>query len=181
MINKEDIICETDRLYVVKFRDDDIDAQVIYDIFNQEQVIRYIGDRGLRTLELARAYVRNIINSYTVNGYGMMHVIRKEDHQSLGTCGLVKRKWIAREDEVNIGYALRKQFEHQGYTIEATKAIIQDGQTRLGISNIVGTTVSTNIPSIKVLEKLGLVHKLDTADDVDPTELLSLYVFPEYL
>ena len=57
--------------------------------------------------------------------------------------------------EVEIGYGLGKDFEHQGYMTEAVKGMCQWALKQQGVSSIIAETEVDNLPSQNVLERCG--------------------------
>lgn len=70
-------VLETDRLILRWLTPDD--AAFILDLLNEPAWIRYIGDKGVRTLEDAKNYiVTGPMKMYSQLGYGLFMVERKE-------------------------------------------------------------------------------------------------------
>ncbi len=69
-------VIETERLILRKLTlDDDV---FILDLLNQPSFIQFIGDRGVRTLEDARAYISTrLIDSYERFGFGLYLTLAK--------------------------------------------------------------------------------------------------------
>ncbi|MCR6553134.1 GNAT family N-acetyltransferase [Aeromonas sp. CPF2-S1] len=131
-----------------------VDAPFILELLNDGDFYRYIGDRGIRTLEQAQEYIQQgPAVSYARYGHGLYLVERKEDGVSLGICGLIKRDTL---EQVDIGYAFLPQYRGQGYAIEAAQAALADGKSRLGIGQVVAIVTPGNERSIGLLAKLGL-------------------------
>ncbi len=66
------MLIETERLRLRPLRDDDADAAAMLELLNEPGFHRYIGDRGIRTLEQARGCIRDgPLVSYARHGYGM--------------------------------------------------------------------------------------------------------------
>ena len=79
------------------------DAEFLIELLNDPSFIRNIGDRGVRTVQDAHAYVQNgPAASYAKNGFGLDLVILKDTGEPIGLCGLIKRPTL---DDVDIGYA----------------------------------------------------------------------------
>src|SRR5688572_5247931 len=94
-------ILETERLILQQFSIED--AEFILELLNEPSVIRNIGDRGVRTLEDAHAYILRVpIASYEKNGFGLYLVMLKDTSEPIGMCGLIKRDTL---EDVDIGYA----------------------------------------------------------------------------
>ncbi len=140
------------RLTLRHFVEDD--APFILELMNEPAFHRYIGDRGLRSLDDARRYLRESpIASYARNGYGLLHVSSNESGLPIGMCGLVRREGLPGPD---IGFAISKAHEGKGYATEASVAVIDYCRQHLGITNIYGITQPNNERSIRTLQKLGL-------------------------
>ncbi len=95
------IVQDTDRLTLRRFTL--ADAPFALRLVGDPSFIRYIGDRGVRTLKDARAYLLGgPIASYERFGFGLFKVVRKADGAPIGMCGLLKRDTL---DDVDLGYA----------------------------------------------------------------------------
>lgn len=148
------------------------DAPFILELLNDGDFYRYIGDRGIRSLEQAQEYIQQgPAVSYARYGHGLYLVERKEDGASLGICGLIKRDAL---EQVDIGYAFLPQYRGQGYAIEAAQAALADGKSRLGIGQVVAIVTPGNERSIGLLAKLGLVRSrlVKLSEDADECLLL---------
>jgi len=116
--------------------------------------LRFIGDRGVRTREDARAYIlKGPVDMYDRLGFGMYLTALKEEGVPIGICGLVKRDFLA---DVDIGFALLPGFWGQGYAYEAASAVMEHGKGALGLKRLAAITNPENHSSIRLLEKLGL-------------------------
>jgi len=143
---------ETDRLVLRRLCVDD--APFILGLLNEPSFLRFIGDKGVRTLDDARGYIVNQqIASYERFGFGLYLTARKQDGASIGICGLVKRDSL---DDVDIGFAFAPAFWSQGYAAESASAVVAHATRVLGLPRVVAITNPDNIGSIKVLEKVGL-------------------------
>jgi len=146
------IILETDRLILRRLVPDD--AAFILELLNDPGWLRFIGDRGVRTLDDARAYIlKGPVVSYERHGFGLYLTARKVDNVPIGICGLLRRAALP---DVEVGFALLPQFCGQGYALEAAAASLAHGRSQLGLKRIAAVTVPGNERSIRLLEKLGL-------------------------
>lgn len=142
----------TDRLILRAFTLDDVDF--IIQLLNTPGWLQFIGDRGVKTVSDAEAYLLNgPMKSYQVNGFGLSMVALKSDGRPIGMCGLIKRDML---EDVDIGYALLPEFAGQGYAFEIASATLDYAKKDLGFSRIVAITDPQNSHSIRLLEKLGL-------------------------
>lgn len=145
-------ILETPRLILREFTI--TDADFIIQLLNEPAYIIFIGDRGVRTHEDARTYIKEtIITSYEKNGFGLYLVELENDATPVGVCGLINRDGIP---DIDIGYAFLSAYRQNGYATEAAQAVMDYGQNIVGLKRIVAITAVDNQSSIKVLEKIGL-------------------------
>ena len=145
-------ILETERLTLSQLTIDD--APFILALLNDPSFLRFIGDRGVRTVDDAREYILNgPVASYEQNGFGLWLVTLKENGESVGICGLVKRETLT---DVDIGFAFLPQFTGVGYGLETAVATLTYAQTVIKLNRIVAITSLDNTRSIRLLEKIGM-------------------------
>jgi [ribosomal protein S5]-alanine N-acetyltransferase len=148
----EGVVLETERLMLRRLTLRD--AAFIRGLLNEPSFLRYIGDRGVRNDEQARAYLRDgPLASYEKNGYGLWLVVRKEDGAPLGLCGLLRRDAL---DAPDVGFALKPSYWRQGYAREAARAVLDYGRNTLGLHRIVAIVQPVNEASARLVETLGL-------------------------
>ena len=159
-------ILETDRLILRELTPND--AEFIFELLNEPSFIQNIGDRNIRTLDDARAYIVNgPVASYAKNGFGLYLIVLGETGDSVGMCGLIKRDGL---EDVDIGYALLPRFWSRGYAVEAARATKAYAKEVIGLKRIVAIVDPANEGSIRVLEKIGLRYEKMVrlpADDID--------------
>ena len=145
-------ILETERLILREFNIDD--AEFILKLLNTPAWLEYIGDKNVRTLEDAVNYLeKGPIKSYKENGYGLWLTSLKNNSAPIGMCGLVNRESL---DDIDIGFAFLPEYSKLGYGYEIAHATINYANHVLRIDKVVAITDSNNIPSIKLLNKIGL-------------------------
>jgi ribosomal-protein-alanine N-acetyltransferase len=124
------------------------------ELLNDPSWIRYIGDRGVRTLAGAAEYIeRGPVAMYTTYGFGLYLIERKVDGEPIGICGLVKRDFL---EDVDIGFAMLERYRGNGYALEAARAVMEYAEATLGLKRVVAITTRDNERSARLLEKLGL-------------------------
>jgi len=144
-------VLETERLVLRHLTLDD--AEFILGLVNEPSWLRYIGDRGVRTIEDARQYLRTgPLASYQQFGFGLYLIEQKESGVPVGICGLLQRETL---DDVDVGFALLPQFWRKGYAFESAAAVIEHGRDDFGLRRVVAITSPDNHGSIQLLEKLG--------------------------
>lgn len=150
------IILETSRLIVREFTLSD--AQMMYDLNSDPEVVKYTGDLPFESVEEAKVFLENY-KEYELNGFGRWAIITKSDKECIGWCGLKREK----EHGVDLGFRIFRKHWNKGYASEAARACLNYGFNQLQLSEIIGRVVSENAASVKVLEKLGMKYwKNDT-------------------
>jgi [ribosomal protein S5]-alanine N-acetyltransferase len=143
---------ETARLSIREISE--ADGEFIFGLMNEPAYIRYIGDRGIRTPENARAYILDkLAASYARFGFGMYLVELKGGPEAVGICGFVKRDSLEHPD---IGFAFLREHWSRGFAFEASSAVLGHGFGALGLKTVLGVTLPDNRGSIRLLERLGL-------------------------
>jgi [ribosomal protein S5]-alanine N-acetyltransferase len=126
------------------------DAPFVLELLNDADFLRYIGDRKVRTLEQARAYIANgPVASYREFGFGLLHTSLK-DGTPIGLCGLLQRDFLPDPD---IGFALLPAYRARGYCAEAAGAVL--GHADSTIRRIGAIVQPDNAASLALLAKLG--------------------------
>jgi RimJ/RimL family protein N-acetyltransferase len=62
---------------------------------------------------------------------------------------------------VEVAWRLNRRFWGQGYATEAARAPVQDGFARVGLKEIVAITTLGNLPSQRVMERLGMTRAIE--------------------
>jgi RimJ/RimL family protein N-acetyltransferase len=160
-------VLESERLVLREFHLDD--AEFILELLNEAAFLRFIGDKGVRTLADARDYLlKGPIESYRRFGFGLYRVGLREDGTPIGMCGLVKREGLA---DVDVGFALQSRYWSRGYAVEAAAAVLDHGKRILNLGRIVAIANPDNQASIAVLEKIGLRFERMVRLSADAAEL----------
>ena len=146
------VVLKTDRLVLRRLCTDD--APFILALVNDPSWLRFIGDRGVRTLEDARNYISSgPIAMYDRLGFGLYLVELKTGRAPIGICGLLKRDPL---EDVDIGFAFLPEFRARGLAYEAASATMHYAKSVLGLGRIVAITMPENHAAARLLEKLGL-------------------------
>lgn len=149
------IIATTERLLIRTF--DTSDAPFILELLNEPAWLRFIGDKQVRSIDDAINYIHNVpLKSYRDNGFGLWKVERKDTHESIGMCGLIRREALQHED---IGFAFLAAHNGKGYASEAATAVIGYAREPLELTKLLAIANDDNDRSIRLLEKLGFSYQ----------------------
>lgn len=133
--------------------DSAVDAEFILELLNSPKFLKFIGDRGVRSIEESAVFIDDRYRqSYREHGYGLYAVERREDGMAVGVCGFVRRESLSGPD---LGFAFLPEFERMGFGLESASAVLQHGREKLGFESVFAITTPDNEASIGLLEKLG--------------------------
>lgn len=150
---------ETERLVLREWRDDDkaLYAEIIAD----PVVRRFFPTLG--TYADADAGIERARQRLADIGYSFLAVERRADGQFMGMLGMAPfrdelRLAIPGAPPVEIGWQLGQAFWGQGYAPEGARAMLDFAWWRLRLPEVVAITYEGNLPSRRVMEKIGMSY-----------------------
>ena len=145
---------ETDRLLLRPTSKED--AAFILELVNTPKWLKFIGDRNVKTIDDAIAYIESRITpQFERLGYANYTVIRKSDNAKLGSCGLYDREGL---EGIDIGFAFLPEYEKQGYAFESANKLKEIAGSAFGLNTLSAITVKENVSSQNLLKKLGFKY-----------------------
>lgn len=148
---------------------DECDAEFIRGLLNEPSFLRYIGDRGVRTIDDARRYIREgPVAGYERYGHGLLRVALQGDDAPIGMCGVLKRDSLPEPD---LGFSFLPAYWSKGYALEAAGAVMRHARDVLHVDRILAVTTHDNLPSMRLLGKLGFRFERMVQLGDDPAEL----------
>lgn len=149
---------ETKRLLLRSWSADD--AEFLLRISNDEEVIRFTGDKKFSSVEEARSFILHSSGSYKC-GFGRWIAESKKTGESIGWCGLNDQ--IKELGIIDVSFRFLKEHWGLGYATETGRAVVQYGFEVAGMDKITGRVAIGNSASEGVLKKLGMqFEKLST-------------------
>jgi RimJ/RimL family protein N-acetyltransferase len=146
------------------------DAERLYELYENPQITRYM-ESLFPNIEEERAYMDSYYeNVYRFYGYGMWLVTLK-DGTVIGRAGIEHIPEMTENQpqtegetppEHELGYMLGVPYQHQGYALEACRAILDYARDELGITDVAVNIHPENKPSLRLAEKLGLKNRRKT-------------------
>lgn len=131
-----------------------------------------VRERGEETLTLAESTARLArFRDLTIEiGIGALTIRRRTDGDAIGYCALIVGRGSL--DEPEIAYELLRRFHGQGYATEAAQALVA-AAAATGRRRLWSTVGAWNVPSLRVLEKVGFRVDHTVADDRGDTVYLT--------
>ncbi|MGI8556520.1 MAG: GNAT family N-acetyltransferase [Pyrinomonadaceae bacterium] len=144
-----DFMLETERLILRKLAKWDADA--VFAMRSDREVMRFI--REPQTRRETDNWIKMISSRWQDEKIGFCAVIEKSSNEFIGWCGL----WRLRETaEIEIGYAIAKDFRQKGFAAEAAARFLRYGFEDLKLDKVVAVARPENTASRRVMEKLGM-------------------------
>lgn len=125
--------------------------------FLQDERVMYAYEGAFSDEEVSNWLNWNL-KLYQEKGYSLLAMIRKSDGKIIGECGLTDQL-VSGKTYLEIGYHLIYDAWGVGYGIEAAKAVKEYAFRNLGASAVVSTVRDTNLASMNVAIRNGMVVK----------------------
>ncbi len=93
-------------------------------------------------------------------GFGLWALFDRASGEFVGRGGL-RRVTILGRDEVEVAYAFRAAWWGRGLATELARFSVETGFGRLGLRSLVAFTLITNLPSQRVMQKVGFTRERD--------------------
>ncbi len=147
-------ILETDRLILRDLQESDLPA--LFALNQDPEVMQYF-PKPYSQAESLRLY-QGIQDEVKAYGYSLWAVEEKSSQEFIGLVGLHHSdlRIFAGKEAVEIGWRLRKEFWNRGYATEAAQACLDFAFQQTGLSEVYSFTSLLNLPSQKVMQKLGM-------------------------
>lgn len=158
----EPVALRTERLLLHRWRDGD---RAPFAELNADPEVMEHFPAPLTAAE-SDAMVARIEATFDDRGFGLWAVEVTATGAFTGFVGLWPVGFDAHfTPAVEVGWRLARAHWGRGYATEAARAATADGFGRLGLAEIVSFTAVVNLPSQRVMERLGMTH--DPRDDFD--------------
>lgn len=145
-------ILETKRCIIREHSTEDFKA--ILDIYQDKSMTDYI--EPLYEIEEEREYQKKYIDVvYKFYGYGLWLIVDKETGEVIGRAGVESKENCEDINQVELSYQVKKEYQNKGIATEVCRAIVEYTFKRLEKDSIIANVNKKNIPSIRIMEKLG--------------------------
>jgi ribosomal-protein-alanine N-acetyltransferase len=113
---------------------------------------------GPRTPAQARELLEQDLAHWATEGFGPWIFFERDDGAAFAGHAGLRRGVLDREPILEVLYAVHPERWGRGYATEMARAAVERAR-QLGLSEIVGFTLTTNLASQRVLQKAGLRHE----------------------
>ena len=155
---------------------DDADLTVFAAMNADDRVMEFFPKK--LSLEESREILARLKNGIEERGWGFWAV--EINGELAGFTGLAKPAFEAHFTPcTEIGWRFRPQFWGQGYATEAARLALLFAFSTLRLEEVVAFTATVNLRSVKVMQRLGMVH--DPAGDFDHPKLATGHVLQRHV
>ena len=148
---------ETERLTLRAFGEDDVIA--IHELLQDPDVVRYVGDRRVPTLQETWRSVAGWLGHWALRGYGQWAIEERTSGHLIGRAGIINpAEWPGAE----VGYLLGRAWWGRGFATEAAAAAMDWGFEEIGVDDLLSLIDPANQASIAVVTRLGESLRGDT-------------------
>jgi len=155
---------ETERLRLRRWREADLPA---FAAMNADPMVRrYFSSRLTR--EESDASVSRFIRMYALDGYAFMATELRETSEFIGLLGVQRMSFLLpgrSTPVVEIGWRFNEKSWGKGLATEGARACLDFAFGQFQLPEVVAFTIPANLPSRRVMEKLGMTRNPD--DDFD--------------
>ena len=149
-------IIETVRLRLRTWDSHDIDQ--LAKVNADQEVMHYFP--STQTTQQTKDFILRMQKQQEAYGHCYFAVELKKTESVIGFIGLAYQDYIASFTPcVDIGCRLNKAKRGHGLATEGAKACLEYGHDQLKLRTIYAIAVKQNLPSIKVMEKIGMKYK----------------------
>lgn len=131
----------------------DKDAEPLYSIYSDAEVMRYWGDSPMKDPQEAKDFLAEVLKDLRGQQCIQWGIARRTDNRIIGTVALFHFDFVARKAE--IGFALGRAHWGMGYMQEALQAAIGYAFNEMNFRRIEADVDPRNLSSIRLLERLG--------------------------
>ncbi len=156
MTIEQNIVLETERLLLRQWQKRDLKpfAELTADPLVMQHfpsvLTRYESDELVKKLQ----------NHISEHGWGFWAVELKSIGECIGLVGIIHQSGdMPHSPFVEIGWRLSSKHWRKGYTLEAAKATLNFAFQSVAVESVYAITTLDNLPSIGVMEKLGMINQ----------------------
>lgn len=153
---------ETERLTVRRLRDDDLETLATYRNLPE---VAWMQLWDSYTAEKAHELINDckVLEPFTAGSWFQFGVALRGSDELVGDLYL---KMDEAGKQAEIGYTFAPKFQGQGLATEAVTALFSHAFTVIGLHRIWGVTDPRNLPSLKLMERLGMRREAHHREDL---------------
>ena len=131
------------------------DAGWVYELNHDPLWERFIGNRGVATVDDAHDYIARSQQQMQEWGFSLLAITEADTERPVGLCGLIRRPYF---EPPELGFALLSEARGKGYALEAARYMVNFAKRQLGLSELLASVKPNNSRSIRLLESAGFTR-----------------------
>ena len=131
------------------------DAEVLYRIYQSDEVLRYFPSTVPPPLEKVQRFIQRQAEHWEKYAYGNWGVVPAGGIEIIGWAGL---QYLPELEETEVGFLLDRPYWGRGYATEAGLASIKYGFECFKFDHIIALVHPDNLASQRVIEKCGMCY-----------------------
>ena len=148
------VVVETPRLVLRQWEARDTERYV--ELLALPEVTRFMLPMPKARIE---ALSERFLEEWRSRGFGPFAATERGTGIWIGQIGLMHLAEWPGPDKVEVGYELHPRVWGQGLAVEGASASLDFGFCAVGLRRVISTTNPLNLPSRRVMEKLGLCYR----------------------
>ena len=133
------------------------DAPALFAYASDPLVTRFITWRTQIAVEEATDFVQGILDWYRSGEVAYWAIIRRDNGQLIGSCGLFD--WQPNPARAELAFVLARPYWGQGFISEAVRELMRYGFEELGLIRLEARCVVQNTASARVMERAGMTYE----------------------
>jgi RimJ/RimL family protein N-acetyltransferase len=139
------------------------DVRPLAELNADPEVMKYIGDGGVRTPEQTAEGLARAIREWDEQGYGLFAMDRRDTGEYVGWVTLAAPVFLPEVlPAIEIGWRLARPHWGQGFATEGAREVLRFGFETCGFERLLSIRHLENEASRRVMEKLGLHYDFET-------------------
>jgi RimJ/RimL family protein N-acetyltransferase len=136
------------------------DVDCLFKINTNKKVMRFFP--SVLTKQETEKFIERMQQQYAEKGFCYFAVNLLKTSEFIGFIGLSEQKFKSTyTPAIDIGWRLDSKFWHKGYATEGAKRCLAFGFNNLNLKEIIAIAPKINFPSVKVMQKIGMVKIQD--------------------
>ncbi len=136
----------------------DEDADGYYKCYNDPKVNAFIPDDCIpRTIDAAKRDLDYLRSLFERRQSFFWLISKRDTNEVIGNIGY--HEWNRYHNRAEISYELRSDYWRRGIMSSACKLVVEFAFEKMMVSRLQATTVTENVPSINLLQKVGFLHE----------------------
>nr|WP_315031801.1 GNAT family N-acetyltransferase [uncultured Chryseobacterium sp.] len=140
------------------------DFKIFFEI-NHDPETNIHNPSGPMSFEKAESTFTRMLDHWETYHFGSWAIVEKESPENIIGFGGLSYRFYGEKEKLNLGYRFASQAWGKGYATEFTKKAIDLGFNEHRQGEIFALVRPSNLASVKVLEKAGMI-KIGTLNDV---------------